>query len=270
MACSASRARQQRRVGQRRPRPRIEQVDRHLARVELGQLEGEVDALLERLAHAQDPAAAQLHAGVDGQAGGGDPVVVACGWCRSTGTPPGAPRGCGCSGARRRRPGARPGPAPGARGEQATSRPVSVPHSVDRLDHLVEQPLARAPHGHHDAELGGAGRLGGPGGLQHLVEVEERDRRRRRCRSAPTASRRRSPRRRPPDLALMRLSSSTSAPHQARRTRCASAIRAGSSSRGRRATARASSRVRVRRSSSRARSAAARGTATPCLGSPDP
>ena len=33
--------------------------------LELGELEREVDALLERLAHAEDPAAAQLHAGVD-------------------------------------------------------------------------------------------------------------------------------------------------------------------------------------------------------------
>ena len=47
------------------PGPRVEQVDRHLARLELGELEREVDALLERLAHAEDAAAAQLHAGVD-------------------------------------------------------------------------------------------------------------------------------------------------------------------------------------------------------------
>ena len=43
-----------------------------------------------------------------------------------------------------------------------------------------------------------------------------------------------------PDLALMRLSSSTSGPHQARRTWWARAISDGSSSRGRRATASAS------------------------------
>ena len=40
----------------------VEEVDRHLARVELRELEREVDALLERLAHAEDAAAAQLHA----------------------------------------------------------------------------------------------------------------------------------------------------------------------------------------------------------------
>ena len=63
-----------------------QEVDRHLARVELGELEREVDPLLERLAHAEDPAAAQLHARVDGEAGGGDAVVVGVGACRSTGT----------------------------------------------------------------------------------------------------------------------------------------------------------------------------------------
>src|SRR5581483_9051536 len=71
-----------------------------------------------------------------------------------------------------------------------------------------------------------------------------------------------------PDLALINDSSSTSGPHQASRTRWASAMRAGNSSSGRRATASASSRVRERRSSSRARSAATRGTAAPCEGSP--
>ena len=56
-----------------------QEVDRHLARFELGELEREVDPLLERLAHAEDAAAAQLHAGVDGEAGGVDPVVVGVG-----------------------------------------------------------------------------------------------------------------------------------------------------------------------------------------------
>ena len=54
--------RERRLVAERRARPRVEQVDRHLARFELGELEREVDALLERLAHAEDAAAAQLHA----------------------------------------------------------------------------------------------------------------------------------------------------------------------------------------------------------------
>ena len=71
--------RQDRRVGQRRAGPGVEQVDRHLAGVELRQFEGEVDPLLQRLAEAHDPAAAQLHAGVHGQPGGGDPVVVGVG-----------------------------------------------------------------------------------------------------------------------------------------------------------------------------------------------
>src|SRR2546430_3193897 len=62
-----------------------------------------------------------------------------------------------------------------------------------------------------------------------------------------------------PDLALMRLSSSTSGPQYASRTRCASATTSGSCSRGSAATAATSSRVRGRRSSSRARAAVARG-----------
>ena len=64
-------------VVERGARARVEQVDRHLARFELGELEREVDALLERLAHAEDAAAAQLHARVAGEARRADPVVVA-------------------------------------------------------------------------------------------------------------------------------------------------------------------------------------------------
>ena len=45
--------------------------------LELGQLEREVDALFERLAHAEDAAAAQLHARVAGELRGRDAVVVA-------------------------------------------------------------------------------------------------------------------------------------------------------------------------------------------------
>jgi hypothetical protein len=48
-----------------------------------------------------------------------------------------------------------------------------LPHGRDGVDHLVEEPFARASHGHHDAELGGAGRPGGPRRLEHIVEVEE-------------------------------------------------------------------------------------------------
>ena len=165
--------RQQRRVGQRRPGPGVEQVDRHLAGVELRQLEGEVDALLQRLADAHDPAAAQLHAGVDGQPGGGDPVVVAVGGADRREDGPGrlevvvVPAHAGGGQALRlgRRPGARASRPPRGRSRSRTA--------VDGVDHLVEEPFARAPHGDHDAELGGAGRLRGPGRLQHLVEVEE-------------------------------------------------------------------------------------------------
>src|SRR5207245_578124 len=40
-----------------RARARVEEVQRHLVRVELGQLGREFGALLDRLAHAEDPAA---------------------------------------------------------------------------------------------------------------------------------------------------------------------------------------------------------------------
>ena len=42
----------------------FEEVQRHLVRLELGELRGELGPLLERLAHADDAAAAQLHAGL--------------------------------------------------------------------------------------------------------------------------------------------------------------------------------------------------------------
>ena len=51
-------------IGERCAGTRIEQVDRHLARIELGELEHEVDSLVERLTHAENAAAAQLHARV--------------------------------------------------------------------------------------------------------------------------------------------------------------------------------------------------------------
>ena len=87
---------------ERRSRTRVEQVDRDLARFQLGELEREVDALLEGLAHAEDAAAAELHARIAGEAGGADAVVVAVGRADRSGTARGTLRGCGCNGARRR------------------------------------------------------------------------------------------------------------------------------------------------------------------------
>ena len=48
-------------VRERRARARVEEVQRHLVGVERGELRGQLGALLERLAHADDPAAADLH-----------------------------------------------------------------------------------------------------------------------------------------------------------------------------------------------------------------
>ena len=95
--------REQPAVTERRARARVEEVDRHLARLERGELEREVDALLERLAHAEDAAAAQLHAGVDGEPGRGDAVVVGVRGADAREHLATASRGCGCSGARPRR-----------------------------------------------------------------------------------------------------------------------------------------------------------------------
>ena len=49
-------------VGERRAGARVEEVQRHLVGVELGELGGELGPLLERLAHPDDAAAADLHA----------------------------------------------------------------------------------------------------------------------------------------------------------------------------------------------------------------
>src|SRR4029079_1121609 len=66
-------------IRERSSRPRVEQVDRHFTRIELGQLEREVDALLERLAHTDDAAAAQLHPRVTRELRGCDAVFVRMG-----------------------------------------------------------------------------------------------------------------------------------------------------------------------------------------------
>ena len=66
-------------VGEGSAGPGVEEVDRHFAGVELGELEREVDPLFERLAHAEDPTAAQLHARVAREEGGRDAIVVAVG-----------------------------------------------------------------------------------------------------------------------------------------------------------------------------------------------
>ena len=84
------------------------------------------------------------------------------------------------------------------RGEQAERARDLEPglgvHGVDGVDHLVEQALLGAAHGDDDAELRRAGVAGGAGGGEDLVEVEERVDVDVGVRSAPTASRTRSPR----------------------------------------------------------------------------
>ncbi len=70
---------EQRLAAERRTGARVEEVDRHLARLERRELEREVDTLRERLTHPEDPAAAELHAGVDREPRGRDAVVVGVG-----------------------------------------------------------------------------------------------------------------------------------------------------------------------------------------------
>ncbi len=171
MACSASRCDQA--LVAQRGAGRQQEVDRHLARFELGELEREVDPLLERLAHAEDPAAAQLHPRVDGQAGGGDAVVVGVGAhdrreqrARRLEVVVVAlhPRG--------REP---PGLLLGEEPERARDLESGLGvHRVDRVDHAGEHPLRRPPHRDHDAELGGTRLPGRARRLEHLVELQER------------------------------------------------------------------------------------------------
>ena len=64
MVRSASAASIDSQVAERRAGARVEEVERHLVRLELAELGGELGALLEGLAHADEAAAAQLHAGL--------------------------------------------------------------------------------------------------------------------------------------------------------------------------------------------------------------
>ncbi len=189
--------RQQRLAGERRAGPRVQEVDRHLARCERRQLEREVDPLLERLAETEDAAAAQLHPRRRGSPGRLHPIVV----------------GVRRADAREHRPAGlkvvvvspypRGGESPrllvGQQPERAGHLEARLAmHGVDRLDHPPQQPFLRVADRHDQAELGGArvavSRVPRP--------APRRDRgthtRRPGCGSERTASRTRSPPDRPP------------------------------------------------------------------------
>ena len=221
-------ARRERRcVAERRARPRVEQVDRHLARFELGELEREVDALLERLAHAEDAAAAQLHAGVASRGARSRRGRRRCASCRSSGTARGTPRGCGCSGARPRRRAAAACSSVEQPERARDFEPGLALHRVDRVDDLraAGAPRARAPRrrcrtGSRPRRASRARRRGprrGRGTAYTSTPVWKRTDCEQNAQSSGHA----------PDLALMRLSSSTSGPHHASRTLCASAMSDG-------------------------------------------
>ena len=159
-------------LAERRTRARVEKVYRHLARFELGELEREVDALLERLAHAEDAAATKLHAGFSRELCGRDAVVVGVrrAYLRKelaarfevvvVATDP---RGCepfclfGLQQPERAR----------------DLEPGLAVHHVDGVDDLAQQPFLRTAHGDDDAELRRARGARGACRLEDLVEVEE-------------------------------------------------------------------------------------------------
>ncbi len=173
MACSASRRREEGSIPERRAGPRVEQVHGHFARFERRQLEREVDALLEGLAHPEDAAATQLHARVDREARGGDAVVV--GVCRADRREHLAARlevVVVAADARCREPSGLVG---GEEAERAGHLEPGVGlHGLDRVDDLREQALLGPTHRDHDAELRRPGVARRPGGREDLVEVEER------------------------------------------------------------------------------------------------
>src|SRR6266542_3003657 len=164
--------REQRLVVERRAGPRVEQVDGHLARRELGELERKVDALVERLAHAEDPAAAQLHAGVLRELRSLDAVVVCVGradrrkhLAARLEVVVVAPH------ARRREP---LGVLARQQPERARDLEARLAvHGVDGLEHPAQQPLFRAADGHDDAELRSTGVARRARRRDDVVQVEE-------------------------------------------------------------------------------------------------
>src|SRR5260370_1335911 len=75
---AVGRGRKRHRAG-RWPRPGIEEVAGDLSRAEAGEGERQVEPVVPRLPHAEDPPAAQLHPRGDHLAAGVDPVVEAVG-----------------------------------------------------------------------------------------------------------------------------------------------------------------------------------------------
>ena len=154
-------------------RTRVEQVDRHLARVERGELEREVDALLECLTHTEDAAGAQLHACVLGPPSGLHPVVPRVG---------GADRRIELAAGLEivvvppHTRGGEPLRLPAIE-EPERARNLEtglVVYRVHGVDDLAEEPLFGPAHRDDDAELCRAGDPGRARRLDHLLEVQER------------------------------------------------------------------------------------------------
>ena len=207
------------------PGPRVEEVQRHLVRVERGQLGGELGALLEGFAHADDAAAADLHAGVAHHAqglpallpgvGGDDLREVRAGGLEVVVVAVHAHRGEVVD--------LLLGEHPERRGD------VDVDGLLDRGDgfaHLGHQPLVRTAHGGDDAELRRAGR----GGLRRRPRPARGCRARRRARgrrTGRTGEQKWQSSGQPPVLTDTMPSTSTSGPHQRMRTSWARASSSG-------------------------------------------
>ena len=149
-----------------------------------------------------------------------------CASCRSSGTARGTLRGCGCSGARRRRRAARPARASAARASTRPrgrsraarastasitrrSRRSSGPRTATTMQNCVAPAARVARAASRISSMSRKANTSTP--VWKRTDCEQN------AQSSGQA----------PDLALMRLSSSTSGPHHASRTWCASAISDG-------------------------------------------
>ena len=173
MACSASRGDRTGVSASGVPGPGVEQVDRHLAGVRAppARRRSRPAARASRRGRGSRRSTAPCRR--PWPAGRWRPGRRRSGWCRSTGTPPGALRGCGCSGARRRRPDARAWAGSSSPREQATSRPVSARTASTALMTLSRSRSLGPRTATTMQNWVAPAARGGPGRLQHLVEVEE-------------------------------------------------------------------------------------------------
>jgi len=158
-------------IAEGRARTRVQEVQRHLVRIQLGQVRGEFGALLEGFTHAEDAAAADFHAGFAHH-----PQGVPAFLPRMGGDDIGEERSGGLQ--------VVVVPVHAHRGElldlllgehAQRACDLNVDLVADRLDargDLCHQPLVGSAHRSDDAEFGGAGLRGLFGGLDQARDVE--------------------------------------------------------------------------------------------------